>query len=181
MKSLLKESARIDSSASAFHGLFPQPLHIAYRWDAKEALILPIKVRGVVISHAIGRAGRIEVFAQHQAAGLQEPQPLLELQGTQRRDGLEVVMEARDAHTQLAREQFNAQRLIEIVPESLDGSGDVGSVTACERQVKEPTTLISDQEAIDDFARNERQENPRLGRAIQEADKPHRGIQQIGI
>ena len=52
---------------------FPQPLHVAYRWDAEEAFVLPIEVGGVVVAHAIGRTCRVEVFAQHQTAGLLEP------------------------------------------------------------------------------------------------------------
>ena len=57
------------------------------------AFVLPIEVGGVAIPHAIGRTRRVEVFALHQTARLQEPQPLLELQGAQRRDGLEVAVQ----------------------------------------------------------------------------------------
>src|SRR5438270_3583994 len=78
--------------ASACQRPFPQPLHVAHGWDTEEAFVLPIEVRGVMVAHAIGRTGRIEVFSQHQTARLQEPQPFLELQRTQRRDGLEVVV-----------------------------------------------------------------------------------------
>src|SRR5881398_2384233 len=70
------------SSASAILRRFPQPVHVAHRWDAEEAFILTIEVGGVVVAHAVGRTGRVEVFAQHQPAGLLQPQPLLELQGT---------------------------------------------------------------------------------------------------
>src|SRR5437870_3779099 len=76
------------SSARESVCLFPQPLHVAHRWDAKEAFVLAVEVGGVVIPHAIGGTCRVEVFAQHQTAGLLEPQPLLELQGAHRRDGL---------------------------------------------------------------------------------------------
>jgi hypothetical protein len=65
------------SSASALQGLLSQPLHVAHRWDTEEAFVLAIEVGGVVV----GRTCRVEVFAQHQTPGLQEPQPLLELQG----------------------------------------------------------------------------------------------------
>src|SRR5436305_7835869 len=83
------------SSASAFQGLFPQPLYVAHRWDTEEAFILPIEVGGVVVPHAIGRTSRVEVFTQHQTTGLLQPQQLLELQGAHRRDGFEVVVEPR--------------------------------------------------------------------------------------
>jgi quercetin dioxygenase-like cupin family protein len=75
------------SSASACQGPLPQPLHVAHEWDTEEAFVLPIEVGGVVVAHAIGRTCRVEVFAKHQTTGLQEPQPLLELQGAQRRGG----------------------------------------------------------------------------------------------
>ncbi len=81
------------SSTSARQGSFPQPLHVAHRWYTEEAFVLSVEVGGVVVAHAVGSTGRIEVFAQHQATGLQEPQLLLELQGAHRRDGLEVVVE----------------------------------------------------------------------------------------
>jgi hypothetical protein len=83
-------------------------LHIAHGWDAEEAFVLAIEVGGVVVAHAIGRTRRIEIFAQHQTAGLLEPQLLLELQGAQRRDGLEVVVEPRDAHAQFSCDLFDA-------------------------------------------------------------------------
>ncbi len=70
-----------DSLARESEGLFPQLLHVAHRGDAEEAFVLPIEVGGVLVAHAIGRTGRVEVFAQHQTAGLLQPQPFLELQG----------------------------------------------------------------------------------------------------
>jgi len=51
------------SLASTILRRFPQPLHVAHRWDTEEAFVLPVEVRGVVLAHAIGRTGRIEVFA----------------------------------------------------------------------------------------------------------------------
>src|SRR5205085_12136578 len=116
------------SAASDSAGGFPQPLHVAQRWDAEEAFVLPIEVRGVVVAHARGNTGRVEVCAQHQTAGLLEPQPLLKLQGAQRRDGLEVVVEPRDAHAQFSREFLDVKWLVEVLTESSDRSGDVGGV-----------------------------------------------------
>jgi hypothetical protein len=106
-----------DSLTSALHGFYPQTLHVAHRWDAEEAFILSIEVGGIVVAHAVGGTGRIEVFAQHQAAGLLQAQPLLKLQGTQRRDCFEVVMEPRDAHAKLSREALDVQGLVEVLTE----------------------------------------------------------------
>src|SRR2546428_3795468 len=96
------------SLARESESLFPQPLHVTHRWDAKEAFVFSIEVGSVLVSHAIGRTGRIEVFAQHQTPGLLEPQLFLELQGTHRRDGFEVMVEPGDAHAQLSREILDA-------------------------------------------------------------------------
>src|SRR6266480_7687154 len=60
------------SSGSLILRLFPQPLHVAHRWNAEEAFVLSIEVGGVLVPHAIGGTGRVEVFAQHQMAGLLE-------------------------------------------------------------------------------------------------------------
>jgi hypothetical protein len=38
------------------------------------AFVLPIEVGGILVAHAIGGTGRVKVFAQHQMAGLLEPQ-----------------------------------------------------------------------------------------------------------
>src|SRR2546426_7261845 len=56
------------SSANAILRRFPQQLHVAHRWNTEEAFVLSIEVGGVVVAHAIGRTGCVEVFAQHQTA-----------------------------------------------------------------------------------------------------------------
>ncbi len=134
-----------------------------------------------MVSHAIGCTSRVEVFAQHQTAGLLESQPLLELQGTHRRDGLEVVVQTRDAHAQLLREALDAQWLVEVLAESLDRSGDVGGIAPQDRKVTESGTLLSHQEPVENFPRDQRPEDPCFGRGIQEPDEPHEGVQQVPI
>src|SRR6266700_7135103 len=169
------------SSASAFPGGFPQLLHVAHGWDAEEAFVLAIEVGGVVVAHAIGGTCRVEVFAQHQTAGLLEPQPLLELQGAHRRDGFEVVVEPRDAHAQFSREFLDVKWLVEVLTESSDRSGNVGCVAPLKSKVTESATLLSHQESVDNFPRDQRQEDRRFGRGIQESDEPHEGVQQVPI
>src|SRR5205823_7125481 len=114
------------SSGSWILRPFPQPVHVAHRGDAEEAFVLSIEVGGVLVAHAIGCYFSVDIFTQQQTAILQQPQPLLELRGAQRRDGLEVVLQTRDAHAQLARQLLDAQWLVEVVTESFDRSGDVG-------------------------------------------------------
>ena len=111
-------------------GGFPQPFHVAHRRQAEEPFVLPIEVRGIIITHAVGGTCRVEVLAEHKPAGLLEPQPLLELQGAQRGDGFEVVVEARDAHSELVRDSVDSKRLVKVAMEALDGPGDARGVAA---------------------------------------------------
>ncbi len=90
-------------------------------------------------------------------------------------------METRDAHSQLTRKALDAQRLVEVLTESLDRSGDVGGVAPQDRKVTEPGTLLSHQEPVDNFPRDQRHEDPRFGRGVQEPDEPHEGVQQVPI
>ena len=158
--------------------LFPQALHITHGWDTEEAFVFPIEVRGVMIPDAVGGTRRIEVFAQHQPPSFQEPQPLLELHRTECRDGLEVVLQPRDAHTQFVREPLNAKRVVEVLTEALDRVGDSRGVASQQCQVTEPIPLLSFQESIDNFPCDERQEHPRFGWLIQESDHPNHRVQQ---
>ena len=76
---------------------------------------------------------------------------------------------------------LDAQWLVEVLTESLDRSGDVGRIAPQDRQVTESATLLSHQEPVDNFPRDQRQEDPRFGRGIQEPDEPHEGVQQVRI
>ena len=83
---------------------FAESLHIAFRRITEKTLILSVEVRCVAITYAQGCTRRIEIFAQHQATCLLQSQAFLELQWAHRRDGLEVVVQSRDAHAQLLRQ-----------------------------------------------------------------------------
>ena len=76
---------------------------------------------------------------------------------------------------------LDAKWLVEVLTESLDRSGDVGGVAPLESKVTESATLLSHQESVDNFPRDQRQEDPRFGRGIQEPDEPHEGVQQVPI
>ena len=45
----------------------------------------------------------------------------------------------------------------------------------------EPTPLLSHQEPVDNFPREQRQEHRRFGGGIQEPGEPHHGVQQVHI
>src|SRR3954464_5354567 len=66
--------------AHTFAGVFPQSFDIAHGWLAKELFVLAVEVRGIIIAHAVARACRIQALTEHEAAGLLQPQLLLELQ-----------------------------------------------------------------------------------------------------
>lgn len=70
-----------------------QPFHVAHWGPTEVALVLAAEVQGVVVPHSgAGHCG-LEVLAEHQPAGLLEPQLLLELERAHRRHGLEVGVE----------------------------------------------------------------------------------------
>src|SRR5579884_2085054 len=146
--------------------LFPQTLHVTHRGDAEEAFVLPIEVGGVVVAYTRSSACCVEVFAQHQTAGLLQSQVLLELLGTQRRDGFEAVLQTRDTHAQFVRELLDAQGPVEVLEKSLDGSGNGWGVAPRDRQVTESAPLLSHQKAIDDFPCVKRLEQSCFGRRI---------------
>src|SRR5579863_10391863 len=83
---------RVSSPASAFPGDFTQPLYVTHRGQAEQALVLSVEVGDVEIAYVKGSVRRVETLVQQHAAGLQEPQPLLELHWTQCCDRLELVM-----------------------------------------------------------------------------------------
>jgi hypothetical protein len=114
----------------AFSDSFSQPFHVAHRWQAEEALVFSVEVRGVVVTDTVGRAGRVKALPKHEAAGFLKSQSLLELQGTHGRNRLEVVMEPRYAHPKFACDVIDTKRLIKILMEALNGPGDMGRVAA---------------------------------------------------
>jgi hypothetical protein len=105
------------SSAGAFAGGFPQSLHVTHGRQTKKAFVLPSKVRSVAIADAGSCARDTKALAEHKPACLL--QALLELQRARRRNGLEVVAEARDAHPELARDAVYPKRLVKVFMEAL--------------------------------------------------------------
>lgn len=107
-----------------FIATFPQLFYILHRRRTKEPLVFARDVRRIAIPHAVPGTGRIQTLAEHQPAGFLQPQLLLELQRAQRRDFSEVVVEARHAHPQRTRKLLDAHRLVEVVPEPINGLGN---------------------------------------------------------
>jgi len=110
-------------------GGFPQPFHVTQRRQAKELFVVPTKVCGIVVPHAVAGTCRVESLTEHQLSGFLESYLLLVLQGTHRGDGLKVVVKARCAHTKLLGHIFNAKGLVELVTKLFDRPGDALSYT----------------------------------------------------
>jgi len=83
-----------------------------------------------------GRAVLTHIIGEARARGYQ-------LLLAHRRDRLEVVVKARDAHPELPRQAVDPQRLVEVPAEPLDGFRDAVGGAAQERQVTEPGFLFA--------------------------------------
>jgi hypothetical protein len=68
----------------------------------------------VIVTHPVAGLSRVEILVEHQPPGLLEPQLLLKLQRTHRRDGLEVGGEA----------LFHSSRLTAVPPDSVAAAFD---------------------------------------------------------
>src|SRR6266496_3091674 len=99
----------------------PHALDIALRRSAKQAAVLAAELRGAFIAHEPCGATRVEVLVQHQLPCFLYTQLLLELQGTQAREGAEVLPEGGRAHVRAIRQLVHVQRLNEVLLEPGDG------------------------------------------------------------
>ena len=63
----IAQGISIDLPGALRHS-FPQPFYVAHRRPAKEALVLPVELRGVVVAHPVARRRRVEVLIEQQAA-----------------------------------------------------------------------------------------------------------------
>ena len=87
---------------------------------AEQLLEVATEIRWTFLAHALLRARRVHVLAEHQAARLMEPYLFLELQGAHRRHRLEVVKKSGDAHPEMMRDALDFQRLVEMFDQVLD-------------------------------------------------------------
>src|SRR5215207_2290534 len=154
----------IGSRGHALHGRLPQPHHVAHGRRAEEPLVLAGELRDVAVAHAVAGASGVEALAEHEAAGLLQPDPLLELQRAHRRDRPEMVVEARDAHPDLPGHVLDPKRSVEVLAEPLQRPADAVGVAAEGRGVAEPaallpyTALLPYKEPVDDLPGDERPE-----------------------
>ncbi len=64
------------------------------------------------------------------------------------------MVEARHAHPQVLRNLLDAQRLVELAAEPLDGAGDAVRIPPLQRDIAQPVALLAEEQAVDDFARD---------------------------
>ena len=103
---------------------------VTLRRSAEMFFVVAAKVRWVFIAYAEPGARRVQVFAEHQAARFLEPDLFLKLQGAHRRDGLEVVMEAGNAHSEFVRDVIHSHRLVKVFAQQADRFGNAVCVCA---------------------------------------------------
>ncbi len=84
------------------------------RRSAENLFTVAAEVGRIFIADAESGARGVQVFAEHESACFLESYLFLKLQGAHRRDGLEVMVKARNAHSELSRDVFNFKRLVEV-------------------------------------------------------------------
>src|SRR6266851_1711196 len=104
---------------SSRRGELSQSFDVAHRWFTEVPFVLPAEVGRVFVADPVVGLRGVEILAEHQPAGLPEPQLLLKLQRAHRRDGPEMRVESRDAHAELPRDVLDPQRLIEVLAQLL--------------------------------------------------------------
>ena len=101
------------------------PHHVPVRRFAKQPLILPVELRRALVADGQARTGGILAFREHEALGLVQAQPLVELQRAERRHFLKMAVERGGGHVHLLSQLVDLQRFPVIVPQPRDGLGDL--------------------------------------------------------
>jgi hypothetical protein len=71
--------------------------------------------------------------------------------------------------------------LIEVFPQPLDGLGDAVGGASQGRNLTEPATLRSHQEPVDDLPPDQRREEARFGRGVQQPDQSQHRVEQARL
>ena len=148
---------------------------------AKQPLILPVELRRALVADGQARTGGILAFREHEALGLVQAQPLVELQRAERRHFLKMAVERGGGHVHLLSQLVDLQRFPVIVPQPRDGLGDLIALGTEGVQSAQEFPLRADEQAVMDFADNERPEYGDLLRFLEKIDKAQERMQDIGI
>lgn len=134
-------------------------------------LILPVELRRALVADGQTCAGGILAFREHEALGLVQAQPLVELQRAERRHFLKMAVERGGGHVYLLSQLVDLQRFPVIVPQPRDGLGNLIALGAEGVQSAQEFPLGADEQAVMDFADNERPEYGDLLRFLEKLDE----------
>lgn len=146
---------------------------VAQRRLAEQTPVLAAELRGAFVADPMTRGGRIEHFAEHQSPRFMKPQLLLVLKRAHRRHRLEVVMQRRRTHIHVAGDRFDAQRLVVVIAQQANRFRDALRMAAGQRDLAQTRTLPVHDQAIVDFALDQRREDRNVVRRIEQAYESH--------
>ena len=144
------------------------------------ALVFPAEVRGVIVADLETGLGRVEAFGEHQPPRFLQTQLLLKLKRAHCRDGLEMGVEAGDAHADFASHVLDAKRLGEVLAQPLNGADHAMGVAANRGEMAHAMALFTGEQAVDDFPNHERPEHAVLLGRLTQAHEAQAGVEQIG-
>ena len=156
------------------------PFQIAEGRFAKEALVLTIELGRAFVAYSQPRAARIHLAGQHQTLGLVQAQPLVILQRAHARDLLEMPVEGRCAHVDLAGQLAHQQGFAVVLAEPVRSLGDAVGLGAVGIELTQPGALRPDEQQVVDLPDDQRRKDGDPFRRIQQAGQTQEGIQQFG-
>lgn len=74
-------------------------------------VVFAVEIRRILITNESRGAAGVKIFAEHQAACFLQQQVFPELNGAYRGYGLEVMLEARNAHPEVTGDCFDSKLL----------------------------------------------------------------------
>ena len=157
------------------------PHHIPVRRFAKQPFILPAELRRALIADSQASAGGILAFREHEALGFVQAQPFVELQRAERRHLFKMAVERGGGHVYLLSQLVDLQRFPIVVAQPCDGLGDLIALGAEGVQPPQEFPLGADEQAVMDFADDERPQYGDLLRFFEEGDEAQERIQDVGI
>ena len=101
-------------------GCRSQSSYITHGRITEESFVLSAEVGGVLVADPVPGGRGVQVLAKQETARFLKAKLLLKLQGTHRRNRLEVFVKARRTHPQFARQALNPQRLVEVLAPFLE-------------------------------------------------------------
>ncbi|CPJ33807.1 Uncharacterised protein [Bordetella pertussis] len=146
--------------------------------DAAQAAVFAAELRRAFVADPVGGRAGVQGFGHHQPVRLVQAQLLLVLQRAERGDGLEMVMQRRHAHVDGRGQVFHAQRLRVVPAQPVDGARDLQRRALGARDVAQPPAHRTGQQAVVDFALDQRGQHRDVGRRVEQARQAQHGVEQ---